>query len=140
MNDAKRYLLQLHVLDHRITSLQEELERRRSRMTSISIRYGKINIQSSPSADPMADYVAGVDELLRKLADMQLEYTQKRLLIERQIMELGEKNRTYSEILMLRYIVNRTWIQIADQLGLTSETVIKYHGKALRLFQEKYGL
>ena len=140
MNDAKRYLLQLRTLDHRISSLQEELERRRARMTSISIRYDKLNVQSSGSADPMADYVASVDGLLRKIAEIQREYSQKRGIIENQVMRLGEQNATYSVILALRYISNKTWFQIADQLGLTYDTVVAYHGRALRLFEETYNL
>ena len=140
MNDAKRYLLQLHALDHRISSLQEELERRRARMTSVSIRYDKLNVQSSGATDPMADYAAAVDELLRKITDMQREYSRKRGIIEAQVMELGEQNRTFSEILALRYISDRSWIQISDQLGLTYTTVVEYHGRALRLFAETFNI
>lgn len=139
MNEAKRYLSQLRSLEIRISRAEEEIERKRTKMTSIAIRYDKLNVQTSATEDPMAEYASALDELLRNIANMQRNYNRQREIIESQITELSKQNDRYASILALKYINNQTWQRIADRLHLTRETVIKYHGKALNMFAEMFG-
>ena len=139
MNEAKRYLSQLRSLEIRISRAEEEIERKRTKMTSIAIRYDKLNVQTSATEDPMAEYASALDELLRNIANMQRNYNRQREIIESQITELSKQNDRYASILALKYINNQTWQRIADRLYLTRETVIKYHGKALNMFAEMFG-
>ena len=139
MNDAKRYLSQLRVLSIRIEKAEDEIERKRTKMTSITIRYDKLNVQTSSAADPMAEYAASVDELFRQISKMQRDYNQLRAVIEKQIEELSARNDRYALILAMKYVNNQSWNRIADQMYLTRETVIKYHGKALNMFLDMFG-
>lgn len=139
MNEAKRYLSQLRSLELRIAKAEEEIERKRTKMTSIAIRYDKLNVQTSAAEDPMAEYASSLDELLRSISDMQRAYTRKRNVIEKQITDISEENDRYASILALKYIYNQSWQRIADQTHLARDTVLVYHGKALKMFEEIYG-
>lgn len=139
MNEAKRYLLQLRSLELRIAKAEEEIERKRMKMTSIAIRYDKLNVQTSAVEDPMAEHASALDELLRSISDMQRAYIRKRNVIEKQITDISAENDRYASILALKYIYNQSWQRIADQMHLARDTVLVYHGKALKMFEEIYG-
>lgn len=137
MEDAKTYLKQLHTIKKGILIAENEIRSLRQSAAYGSIRYDRPRVDTSRS-DPMTEYMVRVENSYKRLAVLTRKYTGVRVELEMRLMEFAEAEPIYAEILAMRYIDGYSWNKIADALRKETDSVIRYHGKALKLFEEMF--
>ena len=131
---AKTYLKQIRSLDIKIADGMEELEQLKAMATKVTAALGSEVVSSSKNPDKMTDVV-------QKIINLQMDINRdvdKYVDIKREAVELLSKveNPVHYKILHSRYVLYKTWEQIADEIGYTYQWVCELHGVALLKFEE----
>lgn len=134
---AKQYLRQLTKLELNIKILSEEIEERRSRLTSTAAPVLGDRVQTSPK-DVFASMMAALADKEVAQADLILYYEQKRDEIVSQI--LGLDDAVQGRVLYERYVQCRRWDVIADGMHYSIQRIFQIHGNALVAFARKYNI
>lgn len=133
---AKQYLRQLSKLELNIKILTDELEERRTRLTSTAAPALGDKVQSSPRGDAFAAAVAALADKDRKRTEMIYVYEQMRDRIVEQI--LGLDNVTQSQVLYERYVRRQSLRVIADEMVYSYDRICHIHGEALVAFSKRF--
>ena len=133
---AKQYLRQLARLQLNIKILTEELEERRTRLTSTAAPVLGDKVQSSPRGDAFAAAMAALADKDLQRQELVFIYEQQRDRIVGQIIELP--NPLQARVLYDRYVQNRTLVQIADATHYSYTRICHIHGQALADFFRLY--
>lgn len=133
---TKQYLLQLPKLQMRIKILQEEIETRRTALTSTTAPVLGDRVQTSPGGDKFADMIARLADKEIQLKDMTDIYVEMRDKIVLQI--LGLDNELYMRILYDRYVKGKLLRTIAKDMCYSYDWVRHAHGYALQSFWTAY--
>lgn len=134
---AKQYLRQLTNLELNIRILSEEIEERRSRLTSTAAPILGDRVQTSPK-DVFASMMAALADKEVAQADLILIYEQKRDEIVTQI--LGMDDAVQGRVLYERYVQRKRWEVIADGMHYSIQRIFQIHGNALVEFARKYDI
>lgn len=134
---AKQYLRQLTNLELNIRILSEEIEERRSRLTSTAAPILGDRVQTSPK-DVFASMMAALADKEVAQADLILIYEQKRDEIVTQI--LGLDDALQGRVLYERYVQRKRWEVIADGMHYSIQRIFQIHGNALVEFARKYDI
>lgn len=133
---AKQYLRQLRKLERNIRILTEEIEQRRSSLTSTSAPIAGDKVQTSPGGDRFADLIAA-------LADIELQqetligiYHSMRAEMVNQILSLD--NDMQVTVLRSRYLLGKSLRIVAQETHYSYERICHIHGEALAAFTKKY--
>lgn len=133
---AKQYLRQLRKLERNILILTEEIEQRRSSLTSTSAPIAGDKVQTSPGGDRFADLIAA-------LADIELQqetligiYHSMRAEMVSQILSLD--NDMQVTVLRSRYLLGKSLRIVAQETHYSYERICHIHGEALAAFTKKY--
>ena len=130
---AKEYLSQAAVLKRRIKQLEDRVEEIRSEASSPkAIRYDKDMIQSSPTSDALANYVIRLEKEESKLIKLKEQYLETYEDIRVRLISVNPD--IYSDLLFMRYLEQKTLVQIADELNYSYEWTCRLHGRALLAF------
>ena len=131
---AKTYLSQIRALDIKINDGIEELAQLKALATKVTAALGNEVVSSSKSPDKMTDVVAKIVKLQEDLNRDVDKYVD----IKREATELLSKveNPTHYKILHSRYVLYKTWEQIACEIGFTYQWVCQLHGVALLEFEK----
>ena len=127
LNEPRRIKSQIVVAEKDLADL-------RLSMYPSAVRYDTDKVQSSPT-DPMARYAERVDELQRRIKQLQIQYLEARDEIANVAVHLEYKQQ---EVIMLRYVARCSWRMIAFELGCTEDWVFKLHRKAVKNLEKKY--
>lgn len=133
---AKEYLRQLPQLQLKIDILNEEIEKRRAKLTSTTIAISSDKVQTSSPGDRFADMIVALADKELQQEDLVLSCQALRDRIVSQILELN--NAAQSRVLYERYVQGRRWEQISDDMHYSLQRVFQIHGNALTAFSEKY--
>ena len=133
---AKQYLRRLARLQQNIQILTEELEERRTRLTSTAAPALGDKVQSSPRGDAFAAAMAALADKDTQRQELVFIYEQERDRIVGQIIELP--NPLQARVLYDRYVRNRTLVQIADATHYSYTRICHVHGQALADFFRLY--
>jgi DNA-directed RNA polymerase specialized sigma subunit len=133
---AKQYLRQLARLQLNIKILTEELEERRTRLTSTAAPVLGDKVQSTPKGDAFAAAMAAIADKDIQRQELVFIYEQQRDRIVGQIIELP--NPLQARVLYDRYVQNRTLVQIADATHYSYTRICHVHGQALADFFRLY--
>ena len=133
---AKQYLRQLARLQLNIKILTEELEERRTRLTSTAAPVLGDKVQSTPKGDAFAAAMAAIADKDIQRQELVFIYEQQRDRIVGQIIELP--NPLQARVLYDRYVQNRTLVQIADATHYSYTRICHIHGQALADFFRLY--
>ena len=133
---AKQYLRQLSKLELNIRILTDELEERRTRLTSTAAPVRGDKVQSSPRGDSFAAAMAALVDKDLQRQELVYIYEQERDRIVAQIMALP--NPLQARVLYDRYVQNRTLVQIADATHYSYTRICHVHGQALADFFRIY--
>ena len=128
--EKKRYLNGYRDCTRRERQLQEQIDALRSQQM-----FPSVNHDGMPHGNTHSDlsgYVARLDALIS-----QLEHEQA--LAVRQYKEIHDRiykmqNRAEKEVLIRRYLMGKTWEQIAVEMNYTYRHVTRLHGAALQSF------
>lgn len=130
---AKEYLSQAAVLKRRIKQLEDRIEEIRSEVSSPkAIRYDKDMIQSSPTSDAFANYVIRLEKEESKLIKLKEQYLETYEDIRVRLISVNPD--IYSDLLFMRYLEQKTLVQIAEELNYSYEWTCRLHGRALLAF------
>ena len=133
---AKQYLRQLTKLELNIMVLTEELEERRTRLTSTAAPQLGEKVQSSPKGDVFASMMAALADKELQRAELIYAYERQRDIIVEQI--LGMENATQSTVLYMRYVKHNSLGDIAKALIYSYDRICHIHGEALMAFSKQY--
>lgn len=138
---AKEYLRQVYCIDRKVKRIQERRDDLRAEMYTIGSPAGKLGadrVQTSISGDSMVRLIAKAEDAEADLVaemDHLLDIKQK---ISEEIEALDDER--YKTLLLKRYIMLKSWEQIAVEMGYRIKWVYDLHGRALRAFAEKWGI
>ena len=130
---AKEYLSQATVLKRRIKHVEDRIKEIQEEASSPkAIRYDKDMVQASANGDALTNYMIRLEREELKLVHYKEQYLDKYWEIRERIIKVTPG--VYSDILYLRYLENKTLVQIADELNYSYEWVCRLHGRALLTF------
>lgn len=135
--ETKQYLGQISRLDRMIKNKISEISQLRELSMSISAVTIEEKVQTSPNFDKIGNSCCKISEMEEKLNILIDEYVKKKNEIISQIENI-EDEISY-EILFARYIEKKTFERIATDINYSFRNTTRLHGKALRIFEEKYG-
>lgn len=133
---AKQYLRQLWRLQQNIRILTEEIEERRTQLTSTAVPTLGDKVQTSPGGDKFADMIAALADKEVYQEQLLYEYNLMRAEILGQIMALD--NEMHVEVLRSRYLLRKQLKQIAKETNYSYDRICHIHGEALLAFYKKY--
>ena len=128
--EKKRYLNGYRDCTRRERQLQEQIEELRSQQM-----FPSVNHDGMPQGNTRSDlsgYVARLDALIRQLEHEQAMAVQQYEEIHDRIHKMQDG--AEKEILIRRYLMGKTWEQIAVEMDYTYRHVTRLHGAALRSF------
>jgi seryl-tRNA synthetase len=130
--EAKNYLKQIRMYDAKIESLMEELARVKAMATKVTTAISGETVSGSKNPDKMTDVVAKIIKLQEELNG----YVDKFVDMKQEAIKLLSKveNPIYYQVLHSRYILYKTWEQIACDMDFTYQWVCQLHGRALQEF------
>lgn len=99
--------------------------------------YDPNKVQSSLSGDKMSNIVVKLVETQEELEDLIESYIDKRKYIISQIDQIP--NQISYKILTDRYIEQKRYYEIANEIQYSEKWVRKAHARAIREFEEKFG-
>lgn len=132
---AKQYLKQAYKLNERIKDKEERIAYLKSSSISVgAIDYSKERVQTSPSGDaPFVHQIMIISELEEKLNKDLNELKRLQSEINKAVDEVKDVN--CSLLLSKRYILMKTWEQIAEEMNYSVMQIHRIHKKALSLFK-----
>lgn len=133
---AKQYLRQLSQIEFNIRLLTEELEERRTRLTSTAAPSLGDKVQSSPKGDAFAYAMAVIADKDLQRTELIVTYELLRDKIIEQILGLDDPMQ--GRVLYERYVQRKRWEAIADDAHYTIQRIFQIHGNALVAFAVKY--
>lgn len=133
---AKQYLRELSRIELNIKMLTEELEERRTRLTSTAAPTLGDKVQSSPQGDAFATAMAAIADKDLQRKELLIIYEIKRDQIVDEIR--GLEDATQAAVLYARYVQHKRWDVIALELHFSIQRVFQVHGNALISFTAKY--
>src|SRR5690554_2482725 len=133
---AKQYLKQIRKLDNLINAKLEQIEKLRAMSINISRVMSTDNIRSQENRSK-------IEKILVKIIDLEREVTTDidRLVdLKREIMQKIDamEDDNYKVLLTLRYLIFKTWEEIAVEMDYTFQWVHQLHKRALIEFERKY--
>lgn len=134
---TKDYLNQISRLNRMINNKLTEIAQLRELSCSISAVKNEERVLSSSDPDKIGTTYAKIDEMERNLDKMIDEYTDKKNTIIGQIDSIEDED--YYNVLFSRYIEKKTFEVIATEMNFSYRNVTRLHGRALKVFEEKYG-
>ena len=136
---AKQYLQSYRKYERYYNAVVEQIKSIESEMISLKSPNLEERVQSSPKNDPIGEMVCALEREKGKLGMRMTEYKGKMLLIKNQVAEIDNIDNDYYIVLLFRYILNKDWRFICDNLHLSRTQANVIHGRALLEFDEKFG-
>lgn len=134
---AKQYLSQAATLKRRIKQIEDRIEEIRTESSSPkAIRYDKDMIQSSPTGDALVNYMIRIEKEERKLYALKTKYLDTYEDIRTRLIAVNPD--IYSDLLYMRYLEQKTLVQISEELSYSYEWTCRLHGRALQAFSRTH--
>ena len=134
---AKEYLSQAAVLKRRIEEVEYRIEQIETEMSSPKgVRYDKPMIQSSPTSDSLAYYVARLQNEKEKKQKLKDDYLDMYHKLECQINCIMPE--LYCSILTRVYLQHKTLVVVSKELNYSYVQMCRLHGFALLTFARTY--
>lgn len=135
--ETKKYLGQIQELERKIQGKLAEIYQLKTMAYSVTISTGKEHVHSSGDKDPMGNAVTRIVDLERKVDKLVDSFVDKRDEIIRQIDQIENPN-MYT-VLHSRYVLRKTFDQIAEDMNYSRMQINRIHGQALIEFEKRYG-
>ena len=132
---AKEYLNQSYRLNEKIKDKQERLANLKELSTCIgAIDYSKDKVQTSPQSDAsFANQVIQINQLEEELNQDLIMMCKLQREINQAIDAVDDVN--CSLVLSKRYLLMKTWEQIAEEMDYSVVQIHRIHKKALEIFE-----
>ena len=131
---AKQYLKQIRKLDNLIATKLELLEKMRAMSTSVSQTFEPNKIKNKKLRNKTEDLIIKIVDLEREITDD----IDRLVDLKRAILQKIDKleNKDHIRILIKRYVLYKTWEQIAVEMNYSFRHVTRIHGHALQEFEK----
>jgi hypothetical protein len=126
---AKEYLGQAYLLDKRINSKLEQVEKLRSLTRKVTIAFGEAPVSHTRNTSSLQDTIIRLMEAEKELSEAIETLVDLKREIHRTLQ--GVTNPQYQLLLELRYLCFKDWDEISRELELEDRYVFKVHGRAL---------
>lgn len=113
----------------RVTSLQERIDRLRSRAEFTAQQLGERG-QDDATRDRLAEYVGELDDLERHLTSEVITLEHAMLTVDEALTELPE---TQEKVLRLRYCDGLKWRFVASKAGIEERQCYRIHSNFLNI-------
>lgn len=134
---AKQYLSQALFLKGMIRRADDQISEIRALAESTgAIRYDKLHVQTSPELDPLAAYVAKLEDAEKTALKLRTQYHSTYLMIQEQISEMEPD--LFREMLTLRYLDGKPLWRVAKELNYSQTYIRNKHGQALQEFAKRF--
>lgn len=133
---AKQYLRQLARLQQNIRILTEELEERRTRLTSTAAPVLGDKVQSSMTGDSFASAIAAIADKDLQRQSMICVYEEMRDRIVEQILGM-KASEIEKQILYAHYVQGDSLKKIAEENAYSYDWICHMHGRALLVFAKE---
>ena len=134
---TKDYLSQIGRSNRMINNKLIEIQQLRVMAANVSAVSNEEKVQSTPNFDKMGATFAKIEEMEEKLDSLIDDFIDRKNHIIAQID--GIDNELSYVILFSRYIERKSLEKIATELNYSYKSINRYHGAALKEFEEKYG-
>ena len=134
---TKDYLSQIGRLNRMINNKLIEIQQLRVMAANVSAVSNEEKVQSTPNFDKMGTTFAKIEEMEEKLDSLIDDFIDRKNHIIAQID--GIDNELSYVILFSRSIERKSLEKIATELNYSYKSINRYHGAALKEFEEKYG-
>ena len=131
--NPKEELSQYKFKIKKVSEALEEYERFKERAEKITAIISDNPAHSNKISDKVGDNASKMADLNREYQDRWLEAERERLTIVTKINAIVEPYRT---ILMERYVHDKSFEQIACEIGYSYDRTIHLHGEALQEFEK----
>ena len=130
---AKTYLRKIRAIEENINDGLEELAQLDALRTKVTASFGGEAVASSKDPDKLTNITC---KIIRLKIDIN-KHVDKYVDIKREAAELlaQVENTVHRKILHSRYVLDKTWEQIADEIGYTYQWTCHLHGVALLEFE-----
>ena len=135
--ETKQYLGQIKRLDRMIQNKLSEIYQLKTMACSITIEPKEDKIQTSSDKDRMGSTVVKIVDLENEVDSLVDELVDKRKKIIEQIDNMD--NDDYYHVLTERYVLKKTFNEIAQGESWGSRQVYRVHDKAIVEFERIYG-
>ena len=135
--ETKKYLGQIKRLDRMIQNKLAEIYQLKTMACSITIEPKEDKIQTSSNKDRIGSTVSKIVDLENEVDNLVDELVDKRKKIIEQIDNMD--NDDYYHILTERYVLKKTFNEIAQGEFWGSRQVYRVHDKAIAEFERIYG-
>lgn len=133
---AKEYLMQASTIRRQVRRTEEKIEEIETLMKNVrAVRYDKLQVQSSPAADRLAEELIRLEAAKELMIQQAADYYTIYNTIENQINQL---QKLYRDILYMRYLEETPLERIADILSYSTKYIVNEHGKALQEFGKRF--
>lgn len=132
----KEYLNKITLLDQRIESNLEAIERLKARAASVTSKLSDDKGQATNSLHDFTDTVAKVFALEEKVNQEIDQLVDLKSKITKEIN--GMDNKVYTVLLLKRYVLGRSLLEIAKDMSYSYTWVRHMHGEALEDFKKTY--
>lgn len=129
------FLMRPRRIRAQIRQTESQVEGLRLSMLPGAIRYDKDKVQTSSTNDQMAEYAARMEELEHKLVELREEYLNAQDDIVEAVGHLVGDDYG-ATIIMLRYISNTDFPDIADEIGMTERNMFRYYKTAVEALDQ----
>lgn len=133
-NEAQEYLSQIELCDKQINNKLEELSRLNALALKVTSSLKQVAVFGSGSQDKIGDAVSRIVDLQREINEDIDRYCDRkaeaRALIEK------VKDPDQFDVLSKRYLLYKSFEQIACEMGFTYRNVCYIHGRALQTVTE----
>lgn len=134
---AKQYLGQISRLNKMISNKLSEVYQLKSMALNISVLNESEKVQTSGSKDRIGNMVAKMVDMEREAQEYVNVYSELRRKIIMQIDSMPKE--THYKVLFAKYIEDKTFDTIANEMGYSWRQIIRIHGAALSEFERIYG-
>ena len=132
--DTKQYLRQIERLEKQIQNKLAEIYQLRTMANSATMKNNVDKVQKSSKEDQLGMIVAKIVDMEKEVDDM----IDRRCLIVNQIE--GLENVEDYDILAKRYILKQDLKVLAIDRKVSFRYIKKIHSRAIKSFEEKYGM
>ena len=137
INKTKEYLWEIGRLWKLYLDIKAEYKDLMDNDGLKALTFDGIKVKNSKNTE--ADFVKLVikrDEKVDELATVLLKYVETKHKIAAQIQTM--QNLNYMQLLFKHYVENKDLQEIAKELDLTYDTIIRLHGRALKEFGNEF--
>ncbi|GEM_PF-705703 len=126
---VREYFEQVREMERRISIKHEQIKHLKELATRATSAIEAVRVGGTSNRSKMANAVEEMVDIKRALEKDIARLS--RLYKEISAIIVKTDNQSYRELLTLRYLCNKKWEDIADQMHFDTRSVYRLHGKAL---------